>query len=503
MSDHFEPKTEAISLHPSSPLFIFFEAVKKLIVPLVASYYLGGTHYSGEWVFYGIAALASIGTIAQYWFYHYWLEEDRIVVKSGILFKSLRQVPYDRIQNVNIEKNPLHNIFKVATLQIESASGSKPEAIIRVINRQQVEDIQHAIKHAGNNLQKEHTHQQDDDVPPAKEATLETEPLLQMSSGDVTRYGSIHWQALIPLAAVFGFAMQSEQLQHQFANFLLGLVMQIKTMTMIESKVINYAVFGVITLFAVWLVSIIMAHLKLHGFTLREENKKLHAEMGLLTRLTANIPIKRIQLIRIKNSILHQLIKRQSISMETAGGVTAQTGMVMRWIAPMIKPNEVNPLIQTIEPHINMADLEWQSLSARAWIRLLKKISAFLTVLIALLSVVWTTQAAFALLSFPLWLWYAKAWTKKARFAHNDHLIAFRSGILFHTISVVKINKIQTIHLSESPFDRRNNHGKLWIDTAGSNIALHSIHIPYLEKPVLIALHKKLNQQVSDSRFVW
>ena len=505
MSEVFEPQTEAIRLHPSSPLFIFFEAVKKLIVPLVASYYLGGTHYSGEWVFYGIAALASVGTIAQYWFYHYWLEADRIVVKSGILFKSLRQVPYERIQNVNIEKNPLHHFFKVATLQIESASGSKPEAIIRVINGQQVADIQKAIKQSG--VQLNSTSEIEDtgsnQVETEDSALANKKPLLKLSVGDVTRYGSIHWQALVPLAAIFGFAMQNEKLQSQFANFLLGLVMQVKTMTMIESKVINYMVFGVISLLAVWLISILMAHLKFHGFTLREDNKKLHAEMGLLTRITANIPIKRIQLLRIKTSFLHRLIKRHSISMETAGGVTEQTGIVMRWIAPVIAPEKVSKLIQTIEPHISLEQLQWQNISSRAWVRLLKKITAFFTVLIAILALALSKYAALGLLSFPLWLWYAKAWAKKAQFAHNDNLIAFRSGLLFHTISVVKINKVQTIHLSESPFDRRNNHGQLWVDTAGSNITLHHIKIPYLEKATLIELHKKLNQQVSQSQFVW
>ncbi len=503
MSETFEPQTEAKRLHPSSPLFIFIEAVKKLIVPLVGSYFLGGSHYSGEWIFYAIAILASVGTIIQYWFYHYWLEEDRIVVKSGILFKSLRQVPYERIQNVNIEKNPLHKLFKVATLQIESASGSKPEAIIRVINGQQVAEIQNAIKHAGGQLNT--TASTSNENEPAKDIVnpQEGKPLLHMSVGDVTRYGCIHWQALVPLAAIFGLAMQSEKLQHQFANFLLGLVMQVKNLTLIESKVINYMIFALMAMVAVWLVSMLMAHLKFHGFKLEEHNKKLHAEMGLLTRITANIPIKRIQLLRIRSSVLHRLVNRHSISMETAGGVTAQTGIVMRWIAPMIEPKHVSPLVQTIEPNIDLSQLKWQALSDKAWWRLFKKLSALIIPIIAILSVTLSKTFGLALLAFPIWLAYAKAWAKNAQFAHNQHLIAYRSGVFFHTISVVKINKIQTIHLVESPFDRRNHHGQLWVDTAGSHIALHHISIPYLEKPELIQLHQKLNQQVSDTRFVW
>ena len=140
-----ELKTEGYRLHNSSPLFLFIEAIKKMVLPLFVGI-IGTSGDKQDWIIIGIAGLASVVTIIQFWFYHYWLEADRLVVKEGILFKSLRQVPYERIQNLNVEKNILHRLFGVATLQVESASGVKPEAVIRVISQAQVAHIQRIIK---------------------------------------------------------------------------------------------------------------------------------------------------------------------------------------------------------------------------------------------------------------------------------------------------------------------------------------------------------------------
>jgi len=82
-----ELKTKGYRLHKFSPLFLFIEAIKKMIIPLLFGVVDPSGNYQ-EVIFYGIAILASTITIVQFWFYHYWLEEDRLVVKEGILFKS-------------------------------------------------------------------------------------------------------------------------------------------------------------------------------------------------------------------------------------------------------------------------------------------------------------------------------------------------------------------------------------------------------------------------------
>ena len=58
----------------------------------------------------------------------------------------------------------------------------------------------------------------------------------------------------------------------------------------------------------------------------------------------------------------------------------------------------------------------------------------------------------------------------------------FRSGVFARATSAVKFEKIQSVSLSESFFDRRWSMATLQVDTAGAGPAGHRISVPYLER---------------------
>jgi len=133
-------------LHKSSPLFILLHVVIKSIIPLAFGVFTyGSSKYSNIMIIVAGIFIASF-SVLQYWYYHYWIKDEKIEIKEGIFFKQNRKVPYSRIQNVNVSQNPLQRFFKVATLQLESASGGKPEAIMRVVDLEIVEAIKLKVK---------------------------------------------------------------------------------------------------------------------------------------------------------------------------------------------------------------------------------------------------------------------------------------------------------------------------------------------------------------------
>ena len=82
----------------------------------------------------------------------------------------------------------------------------------------------------------------------------------------------------------------------------------------------------------------------------------------------------------------------------------------------------------------------------------------------------------------PVAFVYARRYVKSTAFCIDKEIIGFKSGVWFSKQSFVKIDKIQSIQIKESPFDRKNKMATLEIDTAGSNIMKHHIKIPYLER---------------------
>ncbi|MCF6299871.1 MAG: PH domain-containing protein [Proteobacteria bacterium] len=488
----FKPTTKSYRLHNISPLFLALESLKKMVLPLLIGL-VGTKGELQDWIFIGIVAFAAIATIFQFWFYHYWLEEDRLVVKEGILFKSLRQIPYQRIQNLNIERNILHKIFNVATLQIESASGSRPEATIRVISNLQVKRIQDIVK--GKSELTDHS---------KKEQTEQDKPLFELSNKEVTKYGFISHRSLLPVGIIISIISQSDSLRAQAYSYFEGLIGSLHVeLWGYQQWLFNGLAFTVTLLLMVWLSSILLSFLQLYQFKLSKVNSKLQAEMGLLTKLSSTIPIKRIQLIRIGFSPLHKWFNRQTIKMETAGGVTEHSGLTMSWIAPLISPQKGGNLLSQIHPEINWHKLNWQPLEKRAWRRIFKKNLFFTLIPISIISYFYPAYSLWFLLTVPLIFAYAKAYIKKAAYTMDERIIAFRSGIFFHKISIVKLSKVQTFTQSESPFDRRNKMACITVDTAGSNMAAHNVHIHYLDKDKILNLKKQLSERVSQSQFVW
>lgn len=495
-----ELKTEGYRLHNISPLFLFIEAIKKSVLPLLIGI-VGTTGDKQDFIIIAIASFASIITIIQFWFYHYWLEGDRLVVKEGILFKSLRQVPYERIQNLNVEKNILHRLFNVATLQIESASGTKPEAVIRVISDAQVVHIQKIIKQraSAQRISKEG----DQKIGELINETVKP-PLYQMTNKDVTTFGFISHQALVPIGIVGSILSQNDFYRDKFINFIQKFVgdLHVERWDFTEWLIFGGG-FVVLMLITIWVSSIALAFLKLFQFKLSRVDKNLNAEMGLLTKITANIPIKRIQLIKIKHSPLHRYFKRVSVKMETAGGVTEQSGIAMNWIAPLVSRVRAQGIITEIQPEVNWAEIKWLSLEPRAWKRVFKRVMFFVLLPVVPLVYFYHLIGFLPLLLTPLVYLYAKAYVAKAGYAANDEIIAYRHGVLFHTLSVVKINKIQNISYTQTPFDRRNDMARMTVDTAGSNPVVQDINIHYLDDEKVKSLVSKLSMQVSQSQFVW
>ena len=70
-----------------------------------------------------------IFVICRLWAGLYWknysfkLQQDRIVIKRGVIGKRTANIPYERIQNVNEWRGILDRIFGLYTLRIETAGG--------------------------------------------------------------------------------------------------------------------------------------------------------------------------------------------------------------------------------------------------------------------------------------------------------------------------------------------------------------------------------------------
>jgi putative membrane protein len=81
--------------------------------------------------------------------------------------------------------------------------------------------------------------------------------------------------------------------------------------------------------------------------------------------------------------------------------------------------------------------------------------------------------------------------------------VAFRSGVITRQTSATFFDKIQSVALSQSPFDRRWHMATLAVDTAGAGPAGHRIRVPYLEEDTARSALRYLSERAEGAQFKW
>ena len=99
-----------------------------------------------------IVILSGLGGVLQWRFYRYALAPDRLLVRSGMVFRQERDIPYQRIQTVDLEEAPLDRIFGVARMKIETAAGGtgQSEVTLNAVKRDEAAALrEHLLRARG------------------------------------------------------------------------------------------------------------------------------------------------------------------------------------------------------------------------------------------------------------------------------------------------------------------------------------------------------------------
>ena len=83
-------------------------------------------------------------------------------------------------------------------------------------------------------------------------------------------------------------------------------------------RILLVSIVGLLVLVRV--ASMIWSGTRLYEFRLSRVGEDMRTEYGLLTRVTATIPLRRVQTLTIREAPLQRLLHRMSVRVETAGG---------------------------------------------------------------------------------------------------------------------------------------------------------------------------------------
>ena len=311
-------------LHPMSWLFVLVAQLKQFIVPLIALFVFGRRDDSGLWPLIGVAVLA-IGSLWQYFTYRYGVAADALVVRSGLLERSLRVIPFARIHNVAVEQSVLHRLFGVAEVRLESAGGSKPEATMRVLTLADALELESLVRRRGKVVAVPASAGEGAAVDATGAANTlgapAPEPLLRMGALDLVRLGIVSNRGLILVGAgVAAVSQTGSRVWPRMFDQLDGRWQTWNGASQWQVWQLALGAMGMLAaiLVALRLLSLLLAVLQYHGFELRKDGRRLTVERGLLTRWRTSASRRRIQAWTLSEGVLHRLLKQRTLEARPA-----------------------------------------------------------------------------------------------------------------------------------------------------------------------------------------
>ncbi|MEE2827037.1 MAG: PH domain-containing protein [Planctomycetota bacterium] len=513
------------SLHPTSLLFDVVAHGRTYIIPVLIALFSAA---SGTWGGVWFAAIFFIPAIAtstvRYFTLRFVIRNSELVVTEGLLFRKVRIVPVQRIQNVDLVQNVLHRLIGVAEVRVETASGTEPEAVLRVLSLAKIAHLREAIfsRRSGEVAGPV----AGDLVATATETTSDpevSETVLQIPTGWLVRAGLASNRGFVMVGILLGLYFQFDQdfkfLEkwniQQAADWLTG----------------NFGFWGqlligiltaMVLLILLRLVGIAWFLLQFHGYRLVRIGEDLRISCGLFTKVSATVPVRRVQFISVHQNLIMRWMSMASIRIETAGGAgsekeSATTTVGRRWFIPVLPVDQVPSILNRLRKDLQWSteDLDWHSLAPRAGYRLLRLAliqSCFFFLLIAFgvvqalylnhpgaLSIGswWPFSVALGVIIPPVLMIHAFKQSRSKKYARTDYGVVYRSGILTRKTSVTFFEKIQTLRIDQSPFDRRWKMARLSIDTAAAGPADHLISVPYLDAAFAKQEFAELNRKTA------
>lgn len=432
-------------------------------------------------IFFGIIAFPAI--FLRYYYFRYYITEKDIVIRSGVISKNQRYIPIERVQNIEINQNFIQRIFGIVKVQIETAGGAESEGLLEYVSKSDSEDIKNVVRDYQYRIfrkkdkveevsETEESQLLTEDVSENEENEISPRPeyreevLFRLSKRDLVYYGMMRMRPLMVvfMAWLFSMAQQfyvlpdfSEMHPDEYINEIISLD---------SSMVTIYIIVGIIIiLFSSWLADIIVTVFQYWDFRLKRDGDKLISEYGLFNRRTSTIPLRKLQMLVIRTNPLRRYFGFYGLSLETAGfGVKEKRPEVA---IPSAKKERVIKLSRDIRSY------EYPE----AFIPVSKKTirRAFIRYCMIYLPPIiigsfFQSWLAWGLLIIPFLLLAAWVRWKYRGYYVNDSNVLIRQGFLIQRVTVVQIERIQTLNIYESFFQRRLRLATLNIDTAATGV---------------------------------
>lgn len=405
--------------------------------------------------------------IVKYVFFKYRVKDETFHIVKGVLFRNRIDIPFSRIQDVQIEAPYYFRAMGLVSAAIDTAGSNVSEVVLAAITNETAIELREWVfqkdKLASVSGKGDSIESIDDNVVAPRSALSEhstglNEVLLMRSVKDLLIHGVSNnrvWiliAALLPLVdAVMGQSIDKVVALNSMEFF------QLEGASALHLSAVFVA--AIIVLIAVTvMLSILGSFVSLHGYCLTRSDETLSRESGLFSRRQVNLKFSRLQYVSIQQGVMDRLFDRFNLFFEQVSSHRQNPQeKSTRFLVPSVTSEEVECLCSEVYSNI--------ALDLSAFKRTLKGVNVryfrqqvLLTTLplsaILLIALVIATEDSYLLAFFPLVLvlgcWLNFLSWKKCGYACIGEYLLVRRGLFGTTYTLFPQYKLQQVALHQS-----------------------------------------------------
>jgi putative membrane protein len=455
------------------------KGVLPLIAVLVGGRDLGGALIAAIVVF---VLLANVLGAWLAWRHHrYRIGSDDIRVERGLISRSARSVPYERIQDVAIEEAPIPRLLGLVEVRFETGAGGKDEVTLAYVSRAQGRALRETVRARQADAAREADWEHGGGAPDAAvEPPART--LFAMDLRRLLTFGLFEF-SLVIFAVLAGAADQFSPLLpfdiweiHEWPAWRelpLHLLLGVGVAAQAAAALLGLILIGLLGL----ATGVVRTGLRDYGFLLEETERGLRRRRGLLTRTDVVMPLHRVQALKVTTGIVRRRFG-------PAGGwhalelvsLAQDAKSASHTVVPFGGMEEIARVAGVTGFALPGPQTDWRRPSARH-----RFDRAVLSALPLGLVAIGVAAAGYALAALgvgalasllvlrQLFLW------RHDRHALDERHIYVRRGWLAPRLDVGSRMKLQSVEITQGPMAQRRGYADLVFGVAGGTLRIAGV----------------------------
>ena len=438
-------------LHPLGLIVVARRFVGASLIPALALFVSAGTRVVLPAVLLALLVGVPLALLS-WWRFRYRVSGGRLELHSGVLSRSVRTIPLERVRGIQVTEPFLHRLLGLVRVEVDAAAGGaqSAELTLPAVTRRQADELREALLAAG----------------PGDESA--EPPVLYRATPDrLAAAGVTSLSYLFAPAAIVGVVVNlADDLPGGYVERAIEAAAD-----RFPTDAIGLALVGLAAAVLVLVSAATGSLLVDWDFTLRDEGERLTAARGLLTRRVVHLD--RVRGADVRDTPLRRPFGLAAVTAIAAGVGGREGGTTL---APVLRRDELPAFLRAVDEHAASPDSLLVPHPASARSRRLVRAAVAPLVLLALfaaLEVVWA--AAVALVALAAAVPLARDRYRQLGHAFDGRRLALREGSLRRRWSELDPDAAVGFELRSSPGQRRAGLATLTVHLgqgAGSRRAL-------------------------------